>query len=160
MTLPEGLRIVPMEERHIEALAQLEMLCFSDPWSRNALREELRNPLAAFFVAEIDGCAVGYAGLNFVLDEGYIANIAVHPDFRRRGAAAALLQRLADFAHKKNLSYLTLEVRQSNSRAIGIYEKAGFRREGRRKNFYENPREDALIMTKRFEAGNETEMEP
>ena len=148
--LNEGLAIVEMNAGHIEAIAAIEKLCFSNPWSQNALREELNNPLAAFFTAEFDGRPVGYAGMIAVVEEGYIANIAVHPDSRRRGIATALLGRLSSFALEKGLSMLTLEVRQSNKAAIKIYESAGFSQVGVRRGFYENPQEDALIMTKYF----------
>lgn len=148
--LTEGLAIVEMNTGHIEAIAVIERLCFSSPWSQNALREELNNPLAAFFTAELDGRPVGYAGMIAVVDEGYIANIAVHPDYRRRGIATALLGRLSSFALEKGLAMLTLEVRQSNKAAIKIYENFGFAQMGVRRGFYENPQEDALIMTKYF----------
>jgi ribosomal-protein-alanine N-acetyltransferase len=158
--LPEGLIISEMSEGHLEALAQLEKLCFSNPWSYGSLYEELQNPAAAFFTAELGGRPVGYAGMTYVLDEGYIANVAVHPDFRRRGVATALLKKLYDFALEKGLAMLTLEVRASNLDAIKIYENAGFVRAGVRRGFYENPREDALIMTKFFNDDYETEVQP
>lgn len=142
------LSIVCMKAVHIETLAEIEKLCFSNPWSFQSLAEELSNPLAAFFVAELEGKIVGYAGMNYILDEGYIANIAVHPNFRCKGIAFALLLWLETFADENKLELLTLEVRRSNHGAIRLYKKAGFDEKGVRRNFYTNPPEDGLIMTK------------
>jgi ribosomal-protein-alanine N-acetyltransferase len=139
-----------MQARHIEALAEIEKLCFSKPWSYNSLAEELSNPLAVFYVAEIDGETAAYAGMHHIIDEGYITNIAVHPNFRKKGLATALVRLLDSYAKNNGLSMLTLEVRQKNSPAIKIYSKAGFKQEGIRRDFYEAPKEDALILTKRY----------
>ena len=150
-------RIVPMNGDHLDEVAELERICFSTPWSRNMLAEELDNALSAFLVAlDDDGRVVGYAGLQVVLDEGYITNVAVRPECRRNGIAAKLLQVFLDFAQANGLSFLTLEVRASNQPAILLYGSRGFRGTGRRKNYYEHPREDAIIMTKEFTHGNET----
>ena len=143
-------QIVTLQPTHIEELAEIEKLCFSRPWSYEALAEELSNPLAVFFVAEHDGRAVGYAGMHHILDEGYITNIAVHPDFRRQGFATALIRELDGYADQNDLARLTLEVRASNSVAIAIYRHAGFDDDGVRTGFYENPTEDALILSKYY----------
>ena len=144
-------RIVPMNADHLDEVAELERICFSTPWSRNMLAEELDNALFAFLVAlDDDGRVVGYAGLQVVLDEGYITNVAVRPECRRNGIAAKLLQVFLDFAQANRLSFLTLEVRASNYGAIALYGERGFRSVGRRKNYYEHPKEDAIIMTKEF----------
>ena len=144
-------RIVPMTADHLDEVAELERICFSTPWSRNMLAEELDNYLSAFLVALDDsGAVVGYAGLQSVLDEGYITNVAVRPECRRQGVASALLQVFLDFAKGHGLAFLTLEVRASNYDAIALYGSRGFRSVGRRKNYYEHPREDAIIMTKEF----------
>ncbi|MBQ8852416.1 MAG: ribosomal protein S18-alanine N-acetyltransferase, partial [Oscillibacter sp.] len=144
-------RIVPMTADHLDEVAELERICFSTPWSRNMLAEELDNLLSAFLVALDDGDrVVGYAGVQVILDEGYITNIAVRPECRRQGVAAKLLQVFMDFAKANKLSFLTLEVRASNYDAIALYGTRGFRSVGRRKNYYEHPREDALIMTREF----------
>ena len=148
-----NVRIVPMTADHLDQVAELERICFSTPWSRNMLAEELDNLLSAFLVALDDsGRVVGYAGLQVILDEGYITNIAVRPECRRRGVAAKLLQVFLDFGQANRLSFLTLEVRASNYDAIALYGSRGFRSMGRRKNYYEHPREDALIMTKELTA--------
>lgn len=144
-------RIVRMQPQHIERLAEIERLCFSKPWSYDGLAEELSNPLAVFFVEEDEnGVAVGYAGMHHIVDEGYITNIAVHPDFRRRGIATKLLQALDKYADESGLTLLTLEVRRSNTTAINLYKREGFDEEGVRRGFYECPAEDALIMTKYY----------
>ena len=149
MTEEIHVRIVPMTADHLDEVAELERICFSTPWSRNMLAEELDNALSAFLVA-LDGeeRVVGYAGLQVVLDEGYITNVAVRPECRRQGIAGKLLQVFLDFAQANQLAFLTLEVRASNYDAIALYGSRGFRSTGRRKNYYEHPKEDAIIMTK------------
>ena len=109
---------------------------------------ELENDLAAWLAALNDaGNVVGYAGLQVVLDEGTITNLAVRPDCRHRGVASRLLDVFLDFARGNQLAFVTLEVRASNYDAIALYGSRGFRSVGRRRNYYESPREDALIMT-------------
>lgn len=142
--------IVPMEKRHLAALARLEAACFSQPWSEQGLRAELQNPAAHFLVAELDGATVGYLGMHGVCGEGYIANVAVLADFRRRGVARALMRAAEALARRADYAFLTLEVRVSNQAAIDLYESEGYAAAGRRKGFYTAPTEDALIMTKTF----------
>ena len=147
-------RIVPMNGDHLDEVAELERICFSVPWSRNMLAEELDNLLSAFLVALDDNDrVVGYAGLQVVLDEGYITNVAVRPECRRMGVASQLLQVFLNFAKANKLAFLTLEVRASNYDAIALYGSRGFRSVGRRKNYYEHPKEDAIIMTLEFDYG-------
>ena len=147
-------RIVPMTADHLDEVAELERVCFSVPWSRNMLKEELDNALSALLVAlDDDGRVVGYAGVQVILDEGYITNVAVRPDCRRRGVAAQMLKVFLDFAQGNKLAFLTLEVRESNHAAIILYGRHGFRSVGRRRNYYEHPREDAIIMTREFTDG-------
>ncbi len=143
-------KLVPMDRGHIKEIAQIERECFSMPWSEHALEEELYNPQASFIVAQrADGAVLGYAGLHVAADEGYIDNVAVREDYRRQGIADDLLDVFVRFG-RVNLAFLTLEVRPSNEAAIGLYFKHGFAQVGRRKNYYENPREDAIIMTLEF----------
>ena len=150
-------QLIPMTSEHLDQVAEIERLCFSDPWSRRMLSEHLENECAAPIVAPgEDGTVLGYAGLLAVLDEGYITNVAVRPDCRRQGVAGQILQVFLDFAQAQGLAFLTLEVRASNQAAILLYGSRGFRGMGRRKNYYEHPREDAIIMTKEFTHGNET----
>ena len=147
-------RIVPMTADHLDEVAELERICFSAPWSRNMLAEELDNALSAFLVAlDDEGKVVGYAGVQVILDEGYITNVAVRPEYRRRGVAAQLLEVFIAFAEGNRLAFLTLEVRASNQAAIVLYGRHGFRSAGRRRNYYEHPREDAIIMTREFTNG-------
>ncbi len=139
-------RIVPMEEKHLAGLAEIERACFHTPWSENALREELDKGI--FLVAvDAQDMPIGYVGCQTVLDEGYITNVAVLPAFRRCGVARRLLQRLAQRAEAQALSFVTLEVRASNAPAIALYTKAGYVPVGKRKNFYRAPTEDAVLMT-------------
>ena len=151
-------QIVPMNGDHLDEVAELERVCFPDPWSRNMLKEELENDLAAFLVAlDGQGAVAGYVGLQVVLDEGYILNVAVRPDCRRQGVAGQLLQVFLDFAKGNQLAFLTLEVRASNYPAIALYGSRGFRGVGRRKNYYEHPKEDAVIMTLDLTGEEETD---
>ena len=118
-----NIKIVPMNADHLESLERLESICFSRPWSRKMLAEELENQCAAFLVAEdaVTGDVLGYTGLLVAADEGYITNVA------------------------------TLEVRPSNTAAIALYQGFDFQEAGRRKNYYDLPKEDALILTRRFD---------
>ncbi|MBQ9393618.1 MAG: ribosomal protein S18-alanine N-acetyltransferase [Oscillospiraceae bacterium] len=147
-----SIRITPMTADHLDELERLERICFSRPWSRNMLAEELDNQCAAFLVAEdgVTGAVLGYAGLLVMADEGYITNVAVFPEHRRRGVAAELIAVFDRFARGNRLAFLTLEVRPSNAPAIALYEKFGFSEAGRRRNYYDLPREDALILTKTY----------
>ena len=139
--------ILDAEERHVEALERLEKQCFSVPWTEEQLRASLPDDMHVFLIAEENGKLLGYVGMMHVLDEGYISNVAVAPEARRRGVAGALIRELLRRAEEKELSYVTLEVRESNAAAIALYERCGFRSVGRRKQYYEAPREDALLMT-------------
>lgn len=143
-------RLLPMDRSTVPDVAAIERECFSQPWSEDMLAEELYNDNASFIVAVADdGTVLGYAGLTVVLDEGYINNIAVRSQYRRMGVADALLGTFIHFA-EDHLAFLTLEVRASNDKAISLYTKNGFVQEGRRKDYYKAPKEDAIIMTRRF----------
>ena len=144
------LYVVSMEREHINEIAKLEKICFSEPWSENTILEAFMAG-TKFFVSVLNGKLLGYIGINCVIDEGYITNIAVFPEYRNKGIGKALLTRVFSFAKDNALSFVSLEVRESNLSAISLYEKLGFKNEGRRKNFYRDPQEDALIMTKRFD---------
>ena len=155
-------RVVPMHPDHLDELERLEKICFSRPWSRNMLAEELENECAAFLVAEepATGRVLGYAGVLVVADEGYITNVAVFPEYRRRGVARELIAVFDRFAQGSRLAFLTLEVRPSNTAAIALYRSFGFEEAGRRRNYYELPKEDALIMTKEYAYGEEQNGDP
>lgn len=141
--------IKSMLECHLEEVASLEKMCFSVPWSKASLKEEIDNENANFLVAVAENQKVlGYVGLNFVLDEGYITNIAVFPQYRGNGIAKKLLETLVEFAQNKNFKFISLEVRKSNISAISLYKSLEFLAVGTRKNFYSYPKENAVIMTK------------
>lgn len=144
-------RIVPMTAEHLPQIAALEQICFpADPWSGALFQAALDNPAVAVLLAQgEDGTLLGYAVLSTVLDEGNLDNIAVTPAARRNGIADALLSALTAFG-REHLSRLMLEVRSSNAPAIALYEKHGFAAVGRRKNYYDAPREDAILMTLTF----------
>lgn len=143
--------ITRLEESQLREASALERLCFSLPWSEEMFRGELSSPLSHYLAAvDESGRLLGYAGMQAVMDEGYISNIAVDPDSRRLGIAGALLSALIDFGRAGGLSFLTLEVRENNGPAIALYSKYGFKVVGRRKNYYKNPREDALLMTHKY----------
>lgn len=144
-------QVIPMTTEDLPAVAALEKTCFpADPWSEALFRDALDNPAVAILLAEgEDGAVLGYAVLSVVLDEGNLDNIAVAPEHRRRGVADALLGALTGFG-REHLSLLMLEVRASNAPAIALYEKHGFTAVGRRKNYYDAPREDAVLMNLTF----------
>ena len=142
-------RIVDAEERHIRQLEELERRCFSTPWTEQQLRNQLKDRLHEFLVAESpEGPVLGYIGMSYVLDEGYISNVAVAPEARRQGLGEALIAALVKTAERLRLAFLTLEVRRSNAPAICLYEKMGFSQVGIRKKYYDFPKEDAILMTK------------
>ena len=143
--------IETMTPSHVAQIAQLEKICFSDPWSERSIASELDNKLAFWLVAMEGENVAGYIGSQTVIDETDMMNVAVHPDFRRQGIAEVLVNTLVENLKKMGSHCLTLEVRASNAPAISLYEKLGFHEIGRRKNYYRNPREDALILRKEWE---------
>ena len=146
--------IVPMTAAHLPQVAALEKICFpTDPWSEGLFQDTLEHPCTTVLLAEgEDGAVLGYAVLSAVLDEGNLDNIAVAPHCRRQGVADGLLSALVGLG-RTNLSVLFLEVRVSNSPAIALYEKHGFVPVGRRKDYYDTPKEDALLMTLTLNGG-------
>lgn len=143
--------IETMKPSHVAQIAQLEKICFSDPWSERSIASELDNQLAFWLVATEGETVAGYIGSQTVIDETDMMNVAVHPDFRRKGIAEALVNGLVEHLKTMGSHCLTLEVRASNAPAIALYEKLGFAEIGRRRNYYRNPREDALILRKEWE---------
>lgn len=142
-----AITIIPMAERHVVAIAALEAQCFSDPWSEASLAEELDNSHAVFYVATDGERVLGYAGMHHIGDEGYIDNVAVSPDARRRGIARQLMSTLERYGRDNGLYRLTLEVRASNVAALALYEGAGYVCDGVRPSFYRKPTEDAVICS-------------
>ncbi len=146
------INIVTMEHRHVEMVAKLEEVCFSQPWSSKAIADEVENPLGVFRVAtDQSGGVVGYIGMHHVVGECYITNVAVFPEHRGQGIAKALVGHLIQWATERDSQFITLEVRPSNMAAISLYERLGFSYEGLRCNYYRNPPEDGVIMTKQLE---------
>ena len=137
-------QIVTLGADHLSAVAEIETLCFSSPWSEAALGMLLALPNGGF-AALIDGAVAGYVGFLGVLDELEVTNVATHPKFRRRGAGRALVTALLDYARREKFRRVTLEVRASNTPAIALYESLGFTSCGIRKGFYANPREDGVV---------------
>ena len=134
-----------MTEEHIAAVAEIERLCFSSPWSEKSLGMLTREGAKAFVIT-VDGQVAAYGGMLTVLDEGQVTNIATHPSFRRRGFAHAVTGALSSCGKAEGLESIYLEVRRSNLSAISLYESCGYRAIGERKNFYSDPVEDAILM--------------
>ena len=143
--------ILEMNAAHVSQVAALEKICFADPWSEMSIASELQNLWSYWLVALEDDRVIGYVGSQSSIDEADIMNVAVHPDFRRQGIAEALINRLVADLKERDIHALLLEVRVSNTPAITLYEKLGFSQVGRRKNYYHNPKEDALILRKEWE---------
>lgn len=138
-------KLCPMTEAHLPQVAELERLCFSEPWSENSLRL-LLGEHALGIVAVCDGTVAAYGGMTLAADEGAVTNIAVHPSFRRRGLGRAVTEQLLQAARERGAQRVFLEVRQSNCPARELYGRAGFAVCGERKNFYSRPTESAVLM--------------
>ena len=130
------------------AIDALERQCFADPWPEEAVAAYINGGNCLMLCAEGEGGELlGYAGMQHVLDEGYIGNVCTAPQHRRRGVARALLAELESRSRRLGLAFLTLEARASNAAAIALYEGAGYGRVGTRPGYYQHPAEDAVIMT-------------
>ena len=146
----DSLSILLLEERHLAEVAEIERLCFSEPWSEQSLRLLLGD--GGFgVVATVGERVVAYGGMTHVLDEGSVTNIAVHPQYRRRGLGREVTDALLTHAGKRGVKSVFLEVRESNLPAISLYGSEGFERCGVRKNFYRHPVEAAILMVWREE---------
>lgn len=137
-----------MTSGHLDDVYIIETECFSHPWSKQSLEEELNNETSLFLVAKEENEVIGYIGMSIVINEGYIFNVAVREKYRNKGVATALINELVTYGKKNNFSFITLEVRESNLPAISLYSKFGFIKAGERKNYYSNPKENAILMTK------------
>ena len=144
------MNIVPMNEHHVPQIALLERECFADPWSQQSIASELHNPLSLWLVAQEEQTLLGYVGSQTCQDETDMMNIAVSPASRRQGVARALIEALVSALRQRGSKQLTLEVRASNGPARQLYESLGFLQVGLRKNYYRNPKEDALILRKEW----------
>ncbi len=145
----KNFEIKEMTVDHIDGVMVVENLSFKIPWSRQAFVDEITgNNMAMYFVALCNEQVIGYGGMWKILDEGHITNIAVHPEFRRCGAASVIIEKILEISGEKGIKSLTLEVRKSNIVAQNLYQKYGFKSEGIRKGYYSDTGEDALIMWK------------
>ena len=145
-------RITDAGERHVKMIESMEKQCFSMPWTAEQIRGQLGDKNHLFLAAEdAGGELLGYAGMMYIIDEGYISNVAVGEKFRRLHIASALMDELIKRALALKLSFISLEVRESNEPAKNLYSKFGFVPVGNRKNYYDFPKENAIIMTKSFE---------
>ena len=133
-------------EEDSKGLAELDKECFSVPWSENAFLKEVNNEMAQYVIAKDKNKVIGYAGFWKVLDEGQITNVAVKKCFRGQGIAKNMIDKLIKKAEEIGIARLTLEVRESNISAIGLYTSKGFKVVGNRKNYYKNPQENAILM--------------
>ena len=140
-----------MTAADVAQVAMLEKVCFADPWSERSVASELDNALSLWLVAMEGEKLIGYVGSQTVMGETDMMNIAVDPDFRRKGIAEKLVETLVAELKARESHCLTLEVRASNEPARTLYEKLGFSQVGLRKNYYRNPREDALILRKEWQ---------
>ena len=144
--------ITKMTEKHVAQVAELEKICFgSAAWSEKSIASELENALSLWIVAVEDEQVLGYVGSQTVIDETDMMNIAVHPDYRKQGIATGLIVGLIGALKLRNSHCLTLEVRASNEPAKKLYKMLDFEEIGIRKNYYRNPKEDALILRKEWE---------
>ena len=144
--MENNLIIRHMTKDDVDAVYKGEENCFTDPWSKDSIRKELKNDLARYLVAEIDNQIVGYVGVWFVVDEGHITNVAVHSDYRERKIGDKLVDEMVKLCKENNLVAMTLEVRTSNTVAQNLYRKYGFKMAGIRKEYYSDNKEDAIIM--------------
>jgi len=148
-----SIEIVPMEEAHLDMVSALENECFVIPWTRKAFADELKDTkMKIYFVAVENGAVLGYAGMWHIVNEGHITNVAVAEAQRKRGIGDLLVKRLVEAARALEMIGLTLEVRISNYNAQRLYTRNGFKPDGIRKNYYEDTREDAVIMWLEFDA--------
>lgn len=136
--------IICATKDNVADILKIENACFSTPWSESSIRESMENPCSRFYLALADGEAAGYIGVQIFSGEGYVTNVAVLPEFRRRGIAKALINK----ALENEMEFLTLEVRESNCKAISLYTSLGFETVGKRPRFYREPDESAILMTK------------
>ena len=133
-----------MNSQHLDGVVNIEKICFVHPWLRDDLEQQLNLDTSHFAVATLDGNVVGYMGLQIFSGEGYVTNVAVLPEYRRQGIAKMLIEKQL----QNDMSFITLEVRESNLPAIKLYEFCGFENVGIRPKFYTDPTENAIIMTK------------
>jgi ribosomal-protein-alanine N-acetyltransferase len=142
------IKISPMKQSDVDAVLSIEAGAYGEHhWSRESFLNELSNDLAFYYSAlDENGCLIGYSGCWQILEESHITTVAVAPEHLRKHIGEALLVRLLESCYENKIKYVTLEVRVSNTPAIKLYEKYGFKSLGTRKGYYQNNNEDALIM--------------
>jgi ribosomal-protein-alanine N-acetyltransferase len=144
---PGKVTIELMKTEDLDQVIEVEKLSFTNPWSKNSFFLELTtNELAKYIVAKVDGKVVGYAGMWLIVGEAHVTNVAVHPDFRKKGIGELLMRSLMTLAKESGAKMMTLEVRKSNYIAQNLYTKLGFEPIGIRRGYYTDNREDAVIM--------------
>lgn len=134
----------------LSQITEIEKICFSLPWSKESFEKELENELAYYQCAEENGKIMGYMGMWRILDECHITNVAVLPEYRTKGIASMLINKMVEICKCSEILTMTLEVRESNFPAINLYKKFGFIEVGKRPRYYLKPLEDALIMWKKI----------
>lgn len=139
-------KIELMNSSHVEGVFEVSKLSLKETWNKESIEKELSNKLAKYLVALDGDNVVGFVGMWIVFDEGDITNIAVHPNYRKQGIGNLLMNNLISLCKENKINSLTLEVRESNIKAQNLYKKHEFKEEGLRKNFYDNPKENAIIM--------------
>ena len=144
-----NVNIIPTTEEHLDKIAEIETLCFSTPWSRKSFADSMaNNKVITLFTATLDNQIAGYICLFHLFEEGELLNIAVKPDFRKRGIAQQLINKMFELFKQKDVTRITLEVRESNTNAKNLYLKNGFKPIGIRKNYYTSPLENGIVMEK------------
>lgn len=143
---PKGLHLESLVEEHIASILAIEKVSNGAPWSERSFRNELQHPNGVFLVAKDGGRVVGYAGAWYVVDEAHITTVAVDPDYRRKGIGRALTIAILDAAKERGMACSTLEVRAGNEAAIELYQQLGYVTTARRKAYYPDNQEDALVM--------------
>ncbi len=139
------IKIVPLSKNNIDDICEIESLSLSTAWGKTEMEKELENKNAVYFCAEETNKTVGYIGMWNIAGEGNITNIAVHPDFRKRGIGFLLVNAMIEYSKRNNILFLTLEVNEKNKNAYSLYKKCGFYESGRRKKYYSNEF-DAILM--------------
>ncbi len=140
-----------LSQEHIEQVAALDKLMFSSPWSNRCLEKELKKSHSLWLVAVEEDTVAGYIGSQRAGDEADMMNLAVRLDYQGKGVGKMLVEALEQEMKAVGVRCLTLDVRESNLIAIGLYQKFGFQQAGRRKGYYRNPREDGLVLRKEWE---------
>ncbi|GLC29336.1 ribosomal protein S18-alanine N-acetyltransferase [Clostridium omnivorum] len=144
-----NVEICTLKAIHIDEISKINSLSFHTPWSKEAIYKELDNKFARYVVAIMDGKVIGYGGVWIIVDEGHITNIAVHPEYRGIGAGDMIVDSIIEICRLEDVEAVTLEVRESNIPARRLYEKHGFIAEAIRKGYYQDTKEDAIIMWNR-----------